>query len=229
MTSEPSIKLSGDEWRVLQGDPERAITDDSHSLTVAREIDGDLYMRRVEWRDGQWCGYPDGVVHVPTAALRRMVGPMADVAAFHVKFGLAYGGKPRTMPDEMRNFRMGFLREEADEYADHLDQMGLLLSMARRGMVLTDRERSEVPTVLGGQLDALVDLVYVALGNAYMQGFDFDEAWRRVHVANMAKQRALEDGDSERGGRFDVIKPPGWTPPDHTDLVSDHAHQEELK
>lgn len=227
--TDPSIELSGDEWRVLLGSPERAMTDDSHSITIAREIDGELYLRQVEWRDGQWWGYPDGVVHVPTVALRRMVGPMADIAAFHIRFGLAYGGKPRTMPEELRNFRTGFLREETEEYVDHVDRMSLLLTMASRGLRVTDRERSEVPIVLAGQLDALVDLVYVAMGNAYMQGFDFEEAWRRVHAANMAKERAQRDGDSQRGGRFDVIKPPGWTAPDHTDLVSDHAHREELK
>ena len=65
-------------------------------------------------------------------------------------------------------------------------------------------------------LDALVDLVYVALGTAYLHGFGpqkFNEAWRRVHEKNMEKIRAPSADHSKRGSAFDVIKPAGWTPP----------------
>jgi predicted HAD superfamily Cof-like phosphohydrolase len=70
-----------------------------------------------------------------------------------------------------------------------------------------------------GQLDALVDLVYVALGTAHMQGFDFNEAWRRVHDANMQKVRAQNADESKRGSALDVVKPEGWKPADLSDLV----------
>jgi len=72
---------------------------------------------------------------------------------------------------------------------------------------------------LEGQLDALVDLVYVALGTAYLQGFDFNEAFRRVHEANMKKVRARQKSDSKRASSYDVVKPVGWTPPDLSDLT----------
>jgi len=62
---------------------------------------------------------------------------------------------------------------------------------------------------LVGQLDALVDIVYIALGNAVYQGFNFNEAFRRIHLSNLCKQSS--------GG--DIIKPPGWQKPDLTDLV----------
>jgi predicted HAD superfamily Cof-like phosphohydrolase len=79
---------------------------------------------------------------------------------------------------------------------------------------------------LESQLDALVDEVYVVLGTAYLQfgARIFNEAWRRVHHANMQKERAQKSGDSKRDSTFDVIKPMGWTPPNHIDLVTDHAH-----
>jgi len=72
---------------------------------------------------------------------------------------------------------------------------------------------------LEGMLDALVDLTYVVLGTAYLHGFDFNEAFRRVHEANMKKVRAEAKTDSKRGTAYDVVKPEGWTPPDLGDLV----------
>ncbi len=68
-------------------------------------------------------------------------------------------------------------------------------------------------------LDGLVDLVYVALGTAWLMGLDFPEAWRRVHAANMQKVRAQRKEESARGTTFDVVKPAGWQPPNLSDLV----------
>jgi predicted HAD superfamily Cof-like phosphohydrolase len=118
-----------------------------------------------------------------------------DIKEFHEKFGLDYQGPPRQLDLELRVFRKDFMKEELTEYCQSDD--------------------------LHGQLDALVDLVYVALGTAYMQGFDFNEAWRRVHEANMKKVRADRADQSKRGSTFDVVKPPGWTAPDLRDLVGE--------
>ena len=87
-----------------------------------------------------------------------------DIADFHEKFGLEYNGPPRKLPADVSAFRRLFLQEELDEYGASVSKVG--------------------------QLDSLVDLVYVALGTAYLHGFDFAEAWRRVHIANMKKVRA---------------------------------------
>ena len=59
----------------------------------------------------------------------------------------------------------------------------------------------------------------VALGTAYMQGFNFKEAWRRVHEANMRKVRATSEEQSKRNSSSDVVKPAGWVAPDLKDLV----------
>jgi predicted HAD superfamily Cof-like phosphohydrolase len=119
--------------------------------------------------------------------------PIKDIKDFHEKFGLAYDGPPRRLPRELEQFRRDFLIEEAEEYTVSATQV--------------DR------------LDALVDIVYVALGSAYMHGFDFAEAWRRVHAANMKKVRAAHAGESARNTAHDVVKPPGWEKPNLLDLV----------
>lgn len=127
---------------------------------------------------------------------------MQDIEEFHKKFELVYEGAPRFLPDDLAKFRLMFMSEELDEY---FDASGV----------------GNEPN-LEKQLDALVDLVYVALGTAYLHGFGngkFNEAWRRVHAANMTKVRALRAEDSTRGSTYDVVKPAGWQAPDHSDLV----------
>ena len=114
-----------------------------------------------------------------------------DIKAFHEKFGLTYDGEPRELPKDLASFRLGFIFEELDE------------------LIIAENKTD--------QLDALVDLVYVVMGTAYLQGFDFQEAWNRVHNANMQKVR----GASKRSQGYDVIKPEGWTAPDLRDLAGE--------
>jgi predicted HAD superfamily Cof-like phosphohydrolase len=71
---------------------------------------------------------------------------------------------------------------------------------------------------LHGCVDALVDVIYVALGTANMMGLtedEFAECWRRVHEANMAKT-AVKDKD---GHKLGVVKPKGWLAPDFADVL----------
>lgn len=142
--------------------------------------------------------------------------PVADVEAFHKKYGLEYVGRPRVLENELAEFRRKFLKEEYKEYSEHMYQAIYYLAL---------RQSDKLPEHLEGMLDALVDLVYVALGNAYMHGFNFREAWRRVHDANMKKERATRLADTRRGSLYDVVKPAGWRAPSHFDLVVNHAHQ----
>lgn len=139
------------------------------------------------------------------------MNPYTDVAEFHHKFGLEYEGKPRILPVTLSTFREGFMIEEALEY---IQARTLVLTAS---MELNNKGLTQL--ALAKQLDALVDLTYVALGTAHLHGFDFNEAWRRVHQANMAKQRRAS-GTSSRGTTFDVIKPDGWKAPDLLDLVA---------
>lgn len=123
----------------------------------------------------------------------------SDVGEFHQKFGLHHfvqGPVPEIDPDLME-FRIKFMQEELDEFKEGVEE--------------GDHAK---------MFDALIDLVYVALGTAHFQGYPWQHGWDRVQAANMAKVRAKADGsDSKRGSAFDVVKPPGWTPPDIEGLL----------
>ena len=146
---------------------------------------------------------------------------MLDIERFHQKYGLEYRGKPRILPPDLFSFRDKFITEEHTEWHDEQD--GLIEALTSDD---GKPDHRRVALGLHQQLDALVDLVYVTLGAAYLQfGPEiFHEAWKRVQAANMAKVRAQTADESKRGSTFDVVKPQGWTPPDHHDLVKDHAH-----
>lgn len=124
----------------------------------------------------------------------------ADIFAFHQKFSLDYEGHVRDLPSDIAEFRKLFMAEELREYETADQETDFVKRNAQR-------------------LDALVDLCYVALGTAHLHGFDFNEGWRRVHRANMTKVRAKRIDHSMRKSLWDVIKPPGFIPPDHTDLI----------
>jgi predicted HAD superfamily Cof-like phosphohydrolase len=118
-----------------------------------------------------------------------------DVGDFHKKFGLDNvtheGAGPRVVPDDLMEFRRKFLHEELEEFEEGLAE-GDEAKMA----------------------DALIDLVYVAMGTAHLRGYPWQQLWDDVQRANMSKVRAARDGhDSKRNSQYDVVKPDGWEPP----------------
>lgn len=119
-----------------------------------------------------------------------------DVVDFHKKFGVQYEGPPRDLPEDVRPFRDARLFEEVREIRDALDM----------------RQLPE-------QLDGYVDIIYIILGTCHLHGWDFNEAWRRVHAANMSKERASKANPGKYKTTQDIVKPTGWTPPVMTDLV----------
>jgi predicted HAD superfamily Cof-like phosphohydrolase len=121
--------------------------------------------------------------------------PLEDIAEFHEKFGLQHPHGKQSLHPEEWTLRHRRLRDELLEYEKAVE----------------DGDDEEV-------LDGLVDLIYIALGTAYRRGWDIAEAWRRVHSANMAKERGKAN-NSKYGSGFDIVKPDGWTGPDHSDLV----------
>jgi hypothetical protein len=142
-----------------------------------------------------------------------------DIQEFHEKFELEYSGPPRHLdPSTLGHFRTKFMAEELGEYVTPLKSSQDEFIFRMEQMLL--RQHGLTPQSLEKQFDALIDLVYVAVGTAYLQGFDFNEGWRRVHAANMAKVRARLAVESARGSTYDVVKPQGWTPPDLSDLVA---------
>lgn len=116
-----------------------------------------------------------------------------DVGDFHRKFDLLTTSKerrPTLISKELQEFRVKFLEEE--------------LAELKEGYELED-----LPKIA----DALVDLVYVALGTAHLHGLPWASLFAEVQRANMQKVRATRAEDSTRGSTFDVVKPPGWKAP----------------
>jgi predicted HAD superfamily Cof-like phosphohydrolase len=126
-----------------------------------------------------------------------------DVGAFNRKFGLpaTYLDRPCAFPTEDEiAYRLKFMDEELEEF--------------RIACLQND---------LPGAVDALVDLVYVALGTAHYFGAPFNKAWIAVQIANMAKARATsEDPDHKRGTMEPLRKPEGWKPPDIEGIIDSH-------
>ena len=66
-------------------------------------------------------------------------------------------------------------------------------------------------------LDALIDLIYFAIGTAIQFGWPIEAAWDLVHEANMQKIV----GETKRGFKVDMKKPEGWKAPDIEGLFNE--------
>lgn len=126
-----------------------------------------------------------------------------DVLAFHRKFGLLNFEKPGHLTTGKLRERIEFLREEFEEF---IEGCGMVID--EDGCLLT--AHGEPRQDLAKQADALVDLVYVAMGTAVMMGLPWDWLWNDVQRANLSKERGM----TKRGHAVDVTKPPGWQGPE---------------
>lgn len=126
----------------------------------------------------------------------------SDVGDFHRKFALNVSGDgPHDVPPDLLEFRRRFLHEELEEFEE--------------GMAEGDDTK---------MADALIDLVYIAMGTAHLAGYPWEELWNDVQRANMAKVRSFSvEATSDRGGKWDVIKPKGWQPPHTAEILAEHG------
>lgn len=144
-----------------------------------------------------------------------------DVGEFHHKFGLASvthdspGVEPKEVDPMLLEFRIKFLLEEFIEF---VQGAGYYIGVSDRTNWMIQRQ-PHIERDHAQMFDALIDLVYVALGTAHLFGYPWQYGWNEVQRANMTKERATEETASERGGTFDVIKPEGWTPPDIREVL----------
>ena len=127
-----------------------------------------------------------------------MTDILKDIDNFHKKYGFEKNEKV-DIPDnsELINFRTAFLMEELAEYTN----------------AITKKDTA-------GALDALVDIVYIALGTAWLFNLPFEKAWNEVQKANMSKIRA-KDKTGKRGTKFDVIKPKDWKAPNIGKIIDE--------
>ncbi len=77
-------------------------------------------------------------------------------------------------------------------------------------------------------LDAVVDIVYIALGTAWLFNLPVEKAWEEVQKANMSKIRA-KSKSKKRGTKFDVIKPKDWKAPNIEKIVEEEREWNESK
>jgi len=126
-----------------------------------------------------------------------------DIDAFHKKYKFEKNEKVG-IPDnnELVNFRTSFLMEELAEYTQ----------------AITKKDAA-------GALDALVDIVYIALGTAWLFNLPFNKAWDAVQKANMSKIRT-KSKSKKRGTSFDVVKPKGWTAPDIEQIIEEEREKQ---
>jgi len=127
-----------------------------------------------------------------------MTDILKDIDNFHKKYGFEKNEKV-DIPNnsELINFRTAFLMEELAEYTN----------------AITKKDAA-------GALDALVDIVYIALGTAWLFNLPFEKAWDEVQKANMSKIRA-KDKTGKRGTKFDVIKPKDWKAPNIEKIIEE--------
>lgn len=120
------------------------------------------------------------------------------VHCFQLKFGQGYSGPIREMPASVASLRKKLLLEELTELVTSIDA----------------GDQEEI-------LDALVDMQYVLSGTINECGMRdvFDEAFMRVHHANMQKALVPSRHGSKRDSPLDIVKPDGWVKPDLSDLV----------
>ena len=101
-----------------------------------------------------------------------------------------------TNPDKLREFlefRVAFLQEEYLE--------------TKTAVLESDAEEI---------VDGLIDLCVVAIGTLDAFGVDPYKAWDAVLEANMNKEVGEKASRPNPLGVPDLVKPEGWTAPDHT-------------
>ncbi|MBQ0134120.1 MAG: hypothetical protein KBS46_03190 [Clostridiales bacterium] len=119
-----------------------------------------------------------------------------DVREFQRCFGHPYADKPTMLAAERAKVRAEWMREEIDEFL----------------------EADEIVE----QADAMIDLMYFALGSLVEMGVKPDRLWQIVQDANMAK--LWSDGKPHHREDGKTIKPPTWEDP-HSKLEAEILRQ----
>ena len=68
-------------------------------------------------------------------------------------------------------------------------------------------------------VDALIDIIVVALGTLDAYNINIKTAWNRVHDANMKKEVGVNESRSNSLNLPDLVKPKDWEAPQHIDNI----------
>ena len=136
------------------------------------------------------------------AAYKNSTDWVKDINDMHAKFGVHKWMQAQLQSDneegrenikKFLEFRMNFLDEELTETKN----------------AVKNNDPEEI-------VDGLIDLCVVAIGTLDAFGIDAYEAWNQVHTANMSKESGVKPSRPNPLGLPDLIKPEGWTGPDHS-------------
>lgn len=130
------------------------------------------------------------------ALLLKFKDMVSDIHEMHDKYDFHQWMKDKKEDRETLikylKFRFDFLQEEIDEGK----------------LAIDGKDAEEV-------VDALIDLIVVAIGTLDIFDIDTRKAWDAVHAANMAKERGMKETRKNEYGAPDLVKPEGWTAPSH--------------
>ena len=107
------------------------------------------------------------------------------VRNFHQQFGHPISDKPVTLSKERARIRSEWMYEEIDEFVNAAD--------------------------IVEQVDAMIDVIYFALGTMVEMGISPDAIFDIVHEANMSK--LWSDGKPHFNPDGKTIKPENWVDP----------------
>lgn len=175
---------------------EEAVLEGIAEACASAENDRD-FDRAKSW--AEYGSMPNEVMHRIADSVLLNIGNYADVREFQQKFGQLVGDKPRHLTKRKLLERIAQMQEELDEF---------------KAAVEADD--------IAEQADALIDIVYFAMGTANHMGLPWQALWNDVHRANMSKEPGVKP---ERGFLVDCIKPEGWEGPKTMDILLAHGYQ----
>jgi predicted HAD superfamily Cof-like phosphohydrolase len=108
------------------------------------------------------------------------------VLNFHLSLGLPIADAPQLLASRRTEARSKWMREELDEF--------------------------DSAVTISQQADAMVDLMYLAIGTLVEMGVPPGRVFEIVHDANMAKR--WPDGAIRLDEEGKILKPPAWASPD---------------
>lgn len=111
-----------------------------------------------------------------------------DVLQFHKHINYENGKTPKSLKIDDFQQRVDYMEEEVSELIFCHDDKDLY-----------------------GEVDALLDLIYFAIGTLLKMGVDPRPCWDEVHRANMDKLPAVNHKNS--------VKPEGWRAPQHHEVI----------
>lgn len=131
----------------------------------------------------------------------------ADVIEFNQEI-IGLGPTEYLNPERLQWFK-NTINEELGEFEAANEKYKMDYEASKRINVTEDQLLEDKVDMI----DAIMDLIYFALGRLYEIGCtedDFAAMWNAIHHANMTKKR----GNKGRGSNDDAIKPEGWQGPE---------------